>query len=120
MNESTQNDVIGVGEGGGRRGEDVEAGSSTPAVAFAASVTGDAVSEGEGGAEWQMVTTGKAKAGGAKRAVAKSRPRVAENNEGAQQTAHVFVAVSTAERKWKAEKSVKTSSRRWRQSSSNL
>lgn len=58
MTEITQNDAIDVGGGVGAR-------SSTPAVdaGFAA----DAGSEGGGGAEWQMVTRGKAKAGGAKK-----------------------------------------------------
>ena len=56
MTEITRNDVIDVGGGGGRCGESVGARSSTPAVAA------DAGSEGGGGAEWQMVTRGKAKA----------------------------------------------------------
>ena len=43
-------------------GKVLEARSSTPAVA--AGFAADAGSEGGGGAEWQMVTTGKAKGEG--------------------------------------------------------
>lgn len=62
MNEITQNDVVAVGGGGVRRGEGVGSQSSTPAVAAGAAA--DAGSESGGGAEWQMVTRGKARAGG--------------------------------------------------------
>jgi hypothetical protein len=65
MNEINQNDAVAVGGGDGRRGEGVGAQSSTPAVA--AVPDADAGSEGGGGAEWQMVTRGKAKAGGLKK-----------------------------------------------------
>ena len=54
--------------------------SSTPAVA--AGFAADAGSESGGGAEWQMVTRGKAKAGGAKRTTARTRPSVAESGDG--------------------------------------
>ena len=71
MNEITQNDVAAVGGDGIRRGERVGAQSSTPAVAAGAAA--DAGSEGGGGAEWQMVTRGKARAGTAKKTVTRMR-----------------------------------------------
>jgi hypothetical protein len=104
MNEITQNDVVAVGGGGVRRGEGVRAQSSTPAVAAGAAA--DAGSEGGEGAEWQMVTRGKARAGGAKRTTMRVRPSMVEGCEGSQQDAPGFEAASTAARKRKAEDSV--------------
>ena len=98
-----KNDIIGVGGGDGRRREGVGAQSPTPAVVggFAA----DAGSEGRGDAEWQMVTRGKAKAGGPKRVTMMVRPRVVEAGDGSQKFAPGFEAASTAARKRKAENS---------------
>ena len=104
MNEITQNDVIDVGGGGGGCGEGVGARSSSPAAA--AGFAADAGSEGGGGAEWQMVTRGKARAGVAKRTTTRVRPSVVEGGEGSQQAAPGFEAASTAARKRKAEDSV--------------
>ena len=104
MNEITQNDVVAVGGGGARRGEGVGARSSTPAVAAGAAA--DAGSEGGEGAEWQMVTRGKARAGGVKRTTIRIRPSVVDGGGGSQQAAPGFEAVSTAARKRKAEDSV--------------
>ena len=64
MTEITQNDIIDVGGGDGRRGEGVGAQSLTPAVA--ADFVADAGSKGGGDAEWRMVMRGTAKAGEAK------------------------------------------------------
>jgi hypothetical protein len=72
MNGIIQNDVVAVGGGGGRCGEGVGAQSSTSAVAACRAV--DAGSEGGKGAEWQMVTKGKAQAGGAERTTIRVRP----------------------------------------------
>ena len=88
MNEITQNDVIDVGGGGGGCGEGVGARSSSPAAA--AGFAADAGSEGGGGAEWQMVTRGKARAGVAKRTTTRVRPSVVEGGEGSQQAAPGF------------------------------
>ena len=104
MNEITQNDVVAVGGGDGRRGEGVGAQSSTPAVV--AGRAADAGSEGGGGAEWQMVTRGKAKAGGLKKTIMKVKPRAANVGEDLQQVTPGFEAASTAVRKRKAEDSV--------------
>ena len=65
-------------------GEVVVAQSSTPAVA--AGFAADAGSEGGGGAEWQTVTRGKAKAGGTKKTTMRVRPSVAEGGDGPQQS----------------------------------
>jgi hypothetical protein len=104
MNEITQNDVVAVGGGDGRRGEGMGAQSSMPAVA--AGRAADAGSEGGEGAEWQMVTRGKAKAGGLKKTVTKVKPRVADGSKDLQQVTPGFEAASTAMRKRKAEDSV--------------
>lgn len=96
MNEITQNDGIGVGGGGGGCGEGVGARSSTPAAA-------DVGSEGGEGAKWQMVTRGRAKAGGTKITTMRVRPSVVEGGEGSQQAAPGFQTASTAARKRKAE-----------------
>ena len=88
----------------GRRGEGAGAESSTPAVA--AGRAADAGSEGGGGAEWQMVTRGKAKTGGLKRTTMKVRPSTVEGGDGSQQVAPGFGVASTAARKRKAEDSV--------------
>ncbi|ROV97003.1 hypothetical protein VSDG_04048 [Cytospora chrysosperma] len=104
MTEITENDVIDVGGGDGRHGEGVGAQSSTSAVA--AGRAADAGSEGGGGAEWQMVTRGKAKTGGPKRTTARTRADVAEEGNSSQQAASGFEAASTAARKRKAEDSV--------------
>ena len=98
------NDIINVGGGDSRRGEGVGARSSTPARA--AGFAADAGSEGGGAAEWQMMTRGKAKAGGARRTTVRIRPSVAEEGEGSQQVAPGYEAASTAARKRKAEDSV--------------
>jgi hypothetical protein len=65
-----------------QRGEGVEAQSSTSAVAADRVV--DAGSEGGKGAEWQMATKGKAKAGGAKRTTIRVRPSpfIVRDNSG--------------------------------------
>jgi hypothetical protein len=104
MTEITRNDVIDVGGGGGRCGEGVGVRSSTPAVA--ASFAADAGSEGGGGAEWQMVTRGKAKAGGPKRTTARTRAGVAEEGDSLQHAVPGFKAASTAARKRRAEGSI--------------
>jgi hypothetical protein len=104
MNEIIQNDVVAVGGGDGRRGEGVGARSSTSAVA--AGCAADAGSEGGGGAEWQMVTRGKAKAGGARRTTIRAIASGTEREEGSQRSAPGFEAASTAARKRKAEDSV--------------
>ena len=88
MNEITQIDVVAVGGGGVRRGEGVGAQSSTPAVAAGAAA--DAGSEGGEGAEWQMVTRGKAKAGEAKRTTMRVKSSVAEGECGSKQVAPGF------------------------------
>jgi hypothetical protein len=103
MNEITQNDVVAVEGGDGRRGEGVGAQGSTPAVAGCAA---DAGSEGGGGAEWQMVTRGKARAVWLKKATTRVRPSVADGSEGLQQVTLGFEVASTAVRKRKAEDSV--------------
>ena len=82
MTEITQNDVIDIGGGNGRRGEGVGAQSSTSVVA--AGRVADAGSEGGGVTEWQMVTRGKAKTGGPKRTTARTRAGVAEEVNGSQ------------------------------------
>jgi hypothetical protein len=51
--ETSPNDVIDIGAGGGGCKEDVGARSSTPAVAGGSAT--DAGSEGERGEEWRMV-----------------------------------------------------------------
>jgi len=80
MIEIIQIYFIDVGGGGGGSGKGGGARSSTPAAAvgFAA----DAGSEGGGGAEWQMVTRGEARAGVAKRTTMRVRPSVVEGGEG--------------------------------------
>jgi hypothetical protein len=82
MNDITQNDVVTVGRGSGQRGEGVEAQSSVSVVAAGRAV--DAGSGGGKGAEWQMVTKGKAKAGGAKRTTIRVRPSlfIVRDNSG--------------------------------------
>ena len=57
--------------------------SSTPAVA--AGTAADAGPEGGEGAEWQMVTRGKARAGGVKRTTMRIRPSVVDGGEGSQE-----------------------------------
>jgi hypothetical protein len=104
IDEITQNNVVAVGRGGGRRGKGVGAQSSTPAVTVGAAA--DAGSEGGEGAEWQTVTRGKAKVGGTKRMTMRVRPSVVEKSGGSQQVAPSFEAASTATRKKKAEDSV--------------
>ncbi|KAM0703119.1 hypothetical protein Q7P35_009057 [Cladosporium inversicolor] len=104
MNEVTQNDAVAVGGGDGRRGGGVGAQSSTPAVA--ARRAADAGSDSGGGVEWQMVTRGKVRAGGARRTTTKVRSSVMDEGDGSQQIAPSFEAVSTAARKRKAEDSV--------------
>lgn len=104
MNDINQNNVIDVEGGGGGHGEVGRAGSSAPADA--ASLAADAGSEDGGGAEWQMVIRGKARASGAKRTVVKLRTRIIGEKEGVPQTARTFEAIFTAERKRKAEDSV--------------
>ena len=104
MNEITQNDVVAVGGGVVRCGERVRAQSSTPALAARAAA--DVGSEGGGGAEWHIVTRGKARAGGVKRTTMRSRPSVLEGGEGSQQAPPSFEAAATAARKRKAEDSV--------------
>jgi hypothetical protein len=74
--------------------------------AVAAGRAADAGSEGGEGAEWQMVTRGKAKAGGLKKTVTKVKPRVADGSKDLQQVTPGFEAASTAMRKRKAEDSV--------------
>ena len=101
MNEITQNDAVAVGGGDGRRGKGGGAQRSTPAVA--AGRAADAGSEGGEGAEWQMVTRRKAKAGGAKRTAMKVRPSMVKEGSGSQQVAPGLEAASTAARKRKAE-----------------
>jgi hypothetical protein len=64
MTEITQNNDVEVGGDGGTYGEAVGARSSTPAVA--AGFATNAGSDGGGLTEWQMVTRGKTRAGGAK------------------------------------------------------
>lgn len=104
MNEILQTDVVAVGGGDGRRGVGVGAQSTTPAVtAGRAAVAG---SDSGGGAEWQMVTRGKAKAGRFKKTITKVKPRVANGGEDLQQITPGFEAASTAVRKRKAEDSV--------------
>jgi cyclophilin family peptidyl-prolyl cis-trans isomerase len=104
MTEITQNDVIDVGGGGGRCGEGVGVQSSTPAVT--AGFAAGAGSDGGGGAEWQMVTRGKAKAEGPKRTTARARLSMVEEGDGLQHDAPDFEAASTAARKRKAEDSI--------------
>ena len=104
MNDNIQNDVVAIGGGDGRRWEGVGAQSLTPAVA--AGRVADAGSEGGEGAEWQMVTRRKAKAGGAKRTTMRARPSMVEGGDSSQQVAPGFEAASTAARKRKAEDSV--------------
>ncbi|KAM0724072.1 hypothetical protein Q7P37_000252 [Cladosporium fusiforme] len=104
MNEINQNDVIDVGGGGGGCGEVGGAGSSAPAVA--ASFAAEAGSKGGGGAEWQMVTRGKARAKGAKRTIMRVIPSVVDGGQDSQPAAPSFEAASTAARKRKAEDSV--------------
>jgi hypothetical protein len=101
MNEITQIDVVALGGGGVRRGEGVGTQSSTPAVAAGAAA--DAGLEGGEGAEWQMVTRGKAKAGGVKRTTTRIRPSVVEEGGGSQRAAPSFEAASTAARKRKVD-----------------
>jgi hypothetical protein len=52
--------------------------------AVAAGRAADAGSEGGEGAEWQMVTRGKAKAGELKKTVTKVKPRVADGSKDLQ------------------------------------
>jgi len=92
MNESTQNDVVAVRGGHDRRREGAGAESSTPAVA--ASRAANAESESREGAEWQMVTRGKARAGGAKRTMIRARPSMVEGGDSSQQVAPGFVAAT--------------------------
>lgn len=101
MNKITQNDVVVVAGGGVRRGEGVGPQSSAPAVAAGAAA--DAGSEGREGAEWQMVTRGKARAGGVKRTTMRIRPSAVEGDEGSQQAAPGFEAAAAAARKRKAD-----------------
>jgi len=58
------------------------------------------------GAEWQMVTRGNAKAGGARRTKMRAIASGTEGEEGSQRSAPGFEAASTAARKRKAEYSV--------------
>jgi hypothetical protein len=98
-NEITQNDVVAVGGGGAQRGEGVGARSSTSAV-----TAGDAADTGSGGgegAEWQMMTRGKARAGGGG-----VRPSVSERGEASLQATPSFEAAATAARKREVEDSV--------------
>lgn len=104
MNEITQNDVVAIGRSDGRRRVGVGAQSST--LADAAERATDAGSEGGGGAEWQIVTRGNARVGGAKRTTAKLRSNVAEDGRALQEATPGFKAVSTAACKRKAEDSI--------------
>jgi hypothetical protein len=104
MNEITQTDVVAIGGVGVQCEGCVRVRSSTPAVAAAAAA--DTGSEGGGSAEWEMVTRGKAKAGGARETTTRVRPSVVEKSDGPQQVAPGFEAASTAARKREAEDSV--------------
>jgi hypothetical protein len=75
------------------------------ASAVAAGRAADVGSEGRERAEWQMVTRGKTKAGGAKRTTMRVRPSVVEGGNGLQYAAPGFEAASIAARKRKAEDS---------------
>ena len=88
MNVSSESDIIEIDRGGGgvERGES-QAASSSPTSAAAA--VASAGSDGEGGAEWQMVTRAKAKGGASKKGGTFN-----------------FEAISAVERKRKAESSV--------------
>jgi hypothetical protein len=105
-NEITQNDVVAVGGGGAQRGEGVGARSSTSAV-----TAGDAADTGSGGgegAEWQMMTRGKARAGGGgvRKTTMRVRPSVSERGEASLQATPSFEAAATAARKREVEDSV--------------
>ena len=104
MNELDRSDIIEVRDSNRKRGEGDEAGSFNPAsVADAAEIAGvGAVS----GAEWQMVTTAKAKGSSKKKAIGHARVDVAARGEAVQSVAFNFKGASAAERKRKAEECV--------------
>lgn len=87
-----------------RRGKGDGAGSSTPAAT--AGFAADAGSEVGGVAEWQMVTRGEARAGGAEKTAVKVVSSATHQGEGPQQAALTFEAASAAERKREAEEGI--------------
>jgi hypothetical protein len=97
MTGITQIEVIDVGEGVGAQ-------SSAPVVP--AGPEAKAGMEGGDGAEWQMVTRGKAEAGRVRKTIMRIRPIVVDEGEGSQQPTPGFEAASTVARKRKAEDSV--------------